>query len=200
MRRPGVYELRNERTLFDIIDLAGGFTVGANRKDNIKIIRFKENQEKQIIDVPDTPEDMRDAYLEDGDVIVVPHKFLTKHKFDYNVRKLPNDNVFYPSFGDKVFVIGGVKAPGAFPFNQYYSLRQYLTLAGGTTTMAKRKKIKLVRVDGSSEKAPRGDFDGVVNPGDTIVVPEKSVPTAFYYSLLTTVASIGVSAAAIFTR
>ena len=64
--------------------------------------------------------------------------------------------------------------------------------------MAKIKKIKLVRVDGTSLKAPRGSFDGVVNPGDTIVVPEKSVPPQFYYSLMTTIASVGLSAAALF--
>lgn len=196
--RPGVYELRNEKTLRDIVDLAGGFTVGASEDTPIKVVRYYGNKEKEIIDVPITSADMSQFTLENGDVIVVQHKFLIKHKFDYNVKKLPNDNIFYPAYEDKVFVIGGVKAPGAFAFNQYYTLRQYMTLAGGTTVMAKRGKIRVIRPDGTMVKAPKGEYDGVINPGDTIVVPEKSIPNQFYISLMTTIASIGVSTVAIF--
>lgn len=198
VRRPGVYELKNEKTLSDVVKLAGGFSVGASRKDPIKVIRYRGYEEKEIIEVPDSPEEMSNFHLQDGDFIVVQHKFLTKHQFDYNVRQLPNDNIFYPAYEDKVFVIGGVKAPGAFPFNQYYSLRQYLTLAGGTTTMAKPKKIHVVNVEGKATKAKNAEYAGVINPGDTIVVPEKSVPTQFYIGLLPTIASLGLSGVALF--
>jgi protein involved in polysaccharide export with SLBB domain len=198
VRRPGIYELKNERTLDDVVQLAGGFTVGANRNDTVKVVRYKQGKEKDVIEIPDNTQEMRSFHVEDGDVIIVQHKFLTENTFDYNVKKLPNDNMFVPAYVDKVFVIGGVKAPGAIPFNQYYSVRQYLTLAGGSTIMAKNGKINVIRVDGSKVKAPNGEFSGVVNPGDTIVVPEKSVPTEFYYSLMTTIASVGLSAAALF--
>ena len=198
IRRPGVYELKNENTLYDLVKLAGGFTVGANGEDPLKIIRYAGLGEKEILEIDDNPVDMRAFYLKDGDVIVVEHKFLTKHKFDYNLRKLPNDNIFYPAYENKVFVIGAVKAPGAFPFNQYYTLRQYMTLAGGTTIMAKRGKINVVTIEGKSIKAKNGEYSGVINPGDTIVIPEKSVPTAFYIGLLPTIASLGLSAVALF--
>lgn len=198
VRRPGVYELKSENTLQDLLKLAGGFTVGVNKDNPFKIIRYTGSGKKEIFEIDDNPEDMKNFSLRDGDVVVVEHKFLTKHKFDYNLKKLPNDNIFYPAYEDKVFVIGAVKAPGAFEFNQYYSLRQYLTLAGGTTIMAKRGKIQVVRMDGSSIKAKDGKYDGVINPGDTIVIPEKSVPTSFYIGLLPTIASLGLSAVALF--
>jgi len=198
VRRPGYYELKNERNLNELIKLAGGFTVGASKGNPIKIVRYMDGEEKQVLEILPEVHEMSGFSLKDGDVAIVPHKFLTKHKFDYNLKELPNDNIFYPAFDDKIFVIGAVKAPGAFKFNQYYTLRQYLTLAGGTTIMAKRKKIKVVTVAGKTYKAKGGVYDRPVNPGDTIVVPEKSIPTSFYIGLMPTIASLGLSAAALF--
>lgn len=198
IRRPGIFELKNERTLLDMVNLAGGFTVGLSEKEPIKIVRYGGNQEKEILEIPSNDVDMRDFVLQDGDVIFVPHKFLSEHEFDYNIKRLPNDNIFYPAYDTRVFVIGAVRGPGAFDFNQYYTVRQYLTLAGGTTTMAKNGKIKVVTVAGKTFKAKNGNYDRPVNPGDTIVVPEKSVPITFYLSLLPTIASLGLSGAALF--
>jgi protein involved in polysaccharide export with SLBB domain len=198
VHRPGVFELKNERSLNDIIDLAGGFTVGVSQKETIKVVRYGGNQEKQIHDIPINPTDMQNFRVQDGDVIFVPHKFLTQHTFDYNVKRLPNDNIFYPAYESRVFVIGAVRAPGAFEFNQYYTLNQYLTLAGGTTTMAKNGQIKVMAVDGKSYKAKNAIYNREVNPGDTIVVPEKSIPVTFWIGLMPTIASLGLSSVALF--
>jgi protein involved in polysaccharide export with SLBB domain len=198
VRRPGIFELKNEKSLEDIVRLAGGFTVGLDPTQPVKIVRYGGNETKQILDVTSTPTYMESFFVQDGDVIVVPHKFLSGHEFDYNLKKLPNDNIFFPAYEDRVFVIGAVRVPGAFDFNQNYTLRQYLTLAGGTTTMAKNKKIKVITVAGQNYQAKDGDYDRVINPGDTIVVPEKSIPSSFYIGLLPTIASLGLSAAALF--
>lgn len=198
VRRPGIFELKSERFLQQVIDLAGGFTVGVDPKQPLKVIRYGGHTDKEILEIYSDSPNMGAFEVKDGDVIVVPHKFLANHQFDYNLKQLPNDNIFYPSQEDRVFVIGAVRGPGAFDFNQYYSLRQYLTLAGGTTTMAKNKQIKVVTVDGQTYKAKDGNYDRLINPGDTIVVPEKSIPTSFYIGLLPTIASLGLSAAALF--
>lgn len=198
VRRPGIFELKSEHTLRQAIDLAGGFTVGVDPKQPLKVVRYGGNTDKEILEVFADSPNMSSFEVKDGDVIVVPHKFLANHQFDYNLKQLPNDNIFYPSQEDRVFVIGAVRGPGAFDFNQYYSLRQYLTLAGGTTTMAKNKQIKVVTVDGKTFKAKDGNYDRLINPGDTIVVPEKAIPTSFYIGLLPTIASLGLSAAALF--
>ncbi|MDL1870589.1 hypothetical protein FBR05_00090 [Deltaproteobacteria bacterium PRO3] len=198
VRRPGIFELKSERFLQQVIDLAGGFTVGVDPKQPLKVIRYGGHTDKEILEIYSDSPNMGAFEVKDGDVIVVPHKFLANHQFDYNLKQLPNDNIFYPSQEDRVFVIGAVRGPGAFDFNQYYSLRQYLTLAGGTTTMAKNKQIKVVTVDGQTYKAKDGNYDRLINPGDTIVVPEKSIPTSFYIGLLPTIASLGLSATALF--
>lgn len=197
VKRPGIFELKSEKNIQDIIRLAGGFTVGMNPKDPIKVIRYRGYEDKKIFDVENSEATMENFKVEDGDVVVIPHKFLSQTKFDYNLKKLPNDNIYYPTSESRVFVIGAVRLPGAFEFNQNYSLRQYLTLAGGTTTMAKSKQIKVVSLEGKALKAKNGNYGGTINPGDTIVVPEKSIPTSFYIGLLPTIASLGLSAFAI---
>ncbi len=198
VRRPGFFELKGEENLQDIIDLAGGFTVGLDAQDTIKVVRYGKGTEKQILPVPTQANDMSHFEVEDGDVIIAPHKFLAGHEFDYNLKKLPNDNIFYPSYEDRVFVIGAVRIPGAYDFNQNFDIRQYLTLAGGTNNLAKNGSIKVVTPNGKTNKAKNGIYEGVINPGDTIVVPEKAVPNSFYIGLLPTVASLGLSATALF--
>ncbi len=75
VRTPGVYRLRSETTLMQIIPMAGGFTDWADQK-KILIIRKENGKEKRIIvnykklikgDHPDS-----NIILRAGDTIIVP--------------------------------------------------------------------------------------------------------------------------------
>jgi polysaccharide export outer membrane protein len=75
VRTPGVYRLRSETTLLQIIPMAGGFTDWANQK-KILIIRKEDGKEKRItvnykkIVKGDAPES--NIILRTGDTIIVP--------------------------------------------------------------------------------------------------------------------------------
>lgn len=75
VRTPGIYRLRSETTLLQIIPMAGGFTDWANQK-KILIIRKEGNKEKRItinykkILEGDTPDS--NITLKAGDAIIVP--------------------------------------------------------------------------------------------------------------------------------
>lgn len=75
VRTPGVYRLRSETTLLQIIPMAGGFTDWANQK-KILIIRKENGKEKRVtvnykkIMKGDTPES--NIILRAGDTIIVP--------------------------------------------------------------------------------------------------------------------------------
>lgn len=194
VKRSGFYELKNERTLADAIRLAGGLTQGASRKDPIRIIRYDSEEKKNVIEIRNDEEELRTTELLSGDVIVVPHIFTTENRFDYNLKELPNDNLFYPSFEDRVFVIGAVEVPGAYTFNQHYRLSHYLAIAGGMTRMAK-KNIKIVTPDGKEVKTHADNDKILINPGDTVYVPERVFSRETWISLFTTLASLGLSAA-----
>ncbi|MBI4197079.1 MAG: capsule biosynthesis GfcC family protein, partial [Deltaproteobacteria bacterium] len=107
--------------------------------------------------------------------------------------KLPGDNIFYPSFEDRVFVVGAVNEAGAYPFNPYYTISQYLSLAAGKTLMAKRK-LYVVSPDGKRVKVKKGKEEGIViNPGDTIIVPEKRFDSEGWLSLFMTITNFTTS-------
>jgi len=190
--RPGTYELRNEKTLQDIIRLSGGFAQGVALKEAVKVVRYDENENKEVLDVANTPQDLSAFRLESGDVVIIPHILTAKNTFDYNIRKFPNDTLFYPSYEDRIFVIGAVEVPGAYNFNQYYKLSNYLALAGGTTRMAKGY-IKIITPDGV-EKKVKPDARELINPGDTVYVPEKFFSRETWVSVVTSLISLGLSA------
>jgi protein involved in polysaccharide export with SLBB domain len=96
-----------------------------------------------------------DVEVRDGDVLTIPKK---------------------PNF---VMVSGEVYNPNAISFRPGKNTHWYLTQAGGTTELANKKDVYVIRANGSvvghgSEGWWGGNVMGLVlQPGDTIVVPEK---------------------------
>ncbi len=82
--------------------------------------------------------------------------------------------------GPKIFVIGNVTKPGPYPLRSDTSVLQALSLAGGFTTFASPKNIKVVRnIEGKQEVRKVNYYDMIdegtgnylLKPGDLIVVP-----------------------------
>jgi protein involved in polysaccharide export with SLBB domain len=76
-------------------------------------------------------------------------------------------------------VDGAVYNPTGIAFRPGKSARWYLHQAGGPTAMAERKRIFVVRADGSVAGGTRSVFTGgaldtVLVPGDMVVVPDKA--------------------------
>jgi polysaccharide export outer membrane protein len=79
----------------------------------------------------------------------------------------------------RVFVLGEVAKPGAYPMRGALTVVQALALAGGMTEFADKGGIVILRRDGSAQQRLHLDFDDAVHgaaaielvPGDTVVVP-----------------------------
>jgi polysaccharide export outer membrane protein len=75
VRTPGVYRLRGETTVLQIIPMAGGFTDWANQK-KILVIRKESGKEKRITvnykKIIEGDESSSDVILRPGDTIIVP--------------------------------------------------------------------------------------------------------------------------------
>lgn len=193
VKRPGLYELKNEKTIQEIVDLAGGFTPGVANPTPIKVIRFSHDK-KEVLEVPNVRESRAGFEVKNADVIIIPHILTERTKFDYNLASLPGDgSLFFPSYEERVFVIGAVAKPGPYSYSPYYDLRQYLTIAGGATKLAKPERTwRVIMTDG---KKKRGEYDTSVNPGDTIVIPERYLPPESWLSLVlgTSSAVLGIT-------
>ena len=112
-----------------------------------RVVLELEDGNAQVKDLPELA-------LQDGDTIVVPRKPGT------------------------VDVLGSVFQVNSFIYKPRRTVKDYVLMAGGETANADPSEMYLIRADGTA-KSGRGTgwFRGVsgltVNPGDTIVVPEK---------------------------
>jgi hypothetical protein len=100
------------------------------------------------------------------------------------------DKLAVPPVPDTVNVVGAVYDQNSFIYRKVRAVSYYLKLAGGPNRNADRRYVFVIRADGSvvSRSADRSTWsyfsgDGFnnmkLNPGDTVVMPDKTLrPTA----------------------
>jgi len=101
-----------------------------------------------------------------------------KTSADIEVRA--GDTLIIPKRPDYVMVTGQVFNPTAVSYRPGKSAKWYLSQSGGPTTIANKKNIFVIRADGSVASSKSGAWDGdslnaALEPGDTVVVPEKAI-------------------------
>ena len=98
------------------------------------------------------------------------------------------DAIKVPPRGSSVGVFGSVFTTGSFLFEPGHTTEQYLALAGGPTRGADKDSVFMIRANGSVISARQGASfwhansgfrDAVVQPGDTLFVPEELDKTTF---------------------
>jgi len=68
------------------------------------------------------------------------------------------------------FINGEVTSPGDYPYQPGLTLEKAVSIAGGFTDRASRRKIYLLR--GDSDKRSRIGFQDAIEPGDIVTVEE----------------------------
>lgn len=104
---------------------------------------------------------------------------------------LRNGDVFVvPVADDKVYVVGNVKAPGAFDFRPYFTPKDYLVLAGGPDDRAKMKAATVTFRDAREypfEAAPPLEPGAIIRvPPVFLKFPQDYVPIVFTIASLVT--------------
>ena len=98
------------------------------------------------------------------------------------------DSLSIPPRGSSVGIFGSVFNTGSFVFEPGHTTTQYLALAGGPTRGADKSSIFMIRANGSVVSAQQGASfwhsstmfaDTVVEPGDTLFVPEQLNKSTF---------------------
>ena len=121
---------------------------------------------------------------------------------------LEDGDVFrVPSRPNTVSVVGAVYGQNVFLYQADRKLGDYVAMAGNPTRIADRKHAFIIRADGSVYSRDRAqgvlsnDFDSArINPGDSIVVPEKMIKPPVIRELLDysqILSSFGLAAAAV---
>ena len=189
VKMPGYYEIMNPLSLDKALDMAGGLATGHSLKQPIRIVRYDQDEKKEVIEVPFSKEASRETTILPGDVVVIPHILLAEKKFDYNLKRIPGDNLFYPTLNDKVYVAGAVSMGGAYPFQPSYVVKDYVNLAGPQDS-ASLGRLKIISADGKKRSVSR---TASVNAGETIIVPSKAITTGNFVAWFGTLTSMALT-------
>jgi protein involved in polysaccharide export with SLBB domain len=108
------------------------------------------------------------------------------------------DTLYIPKRPAYVMVTGQVFNPAAVSYRPGKSAKWYLSQSGGPTTTANKKAIFVIRADGSvtGEKGNLwggNSLDATLQPGDAVVVPEKTIGGGPNWANVFTAASVASS-------
>lgn len=152
IQNPGIYELREHTTFFELISKAGGLTRDAGYRATVK--RQSDSSGQKIINI-----DIK--------------KLIEKGEAELNIEIKDGDSI-YISKAAVFYVTGEVKKPAAYKYDKGTTVIKAITMAGGFTGKAARKGGKIIRtIDGKEVVMTDVKMDVPVLPEDVIVIPES---------------------------
>ena len=164
VKRPGSYEMLGEKTLLEMISLAGGL----DRDLGTEIIIFRRADDgsarRLAVDL--------NRLVFDADPAL-------------NLTVQPGDIVYVPTVEMvRIFVSGAVRNPNLYevPRSEPVTVLKAITLAGGTTDRAAERRVQIIRTNGAGlrtsiavdlRKVKKGQStDPVLEKDDLVLVPE----------------------------
>ena len=175
---PGLYEMKSQPTLMELIAKAGGLT--ANRGNVAYILR------------PSNRPGAAQAKGTGSDAAKPPQKIDLKKLLDQGDMSqnivLQSGNVVYVPLStslnmaeSKVYVEGEVQSPGAYDYQEGMTALSACIMAGGFSKFAAPNRARIIRQDGDGQKVIKIDLEDVkvgkiqdvqILPGDRIHIPE----------------------------
>lgn len=165
IQKIGLYNLKKGETVKDVVISLGGTTV-------------KANAQKARVERP----------LKNGNVKVIPinlRKLMSEGDESQNVALQEGDTLIVPSMPDSVYILGEIRAPGAYQYNVGNKIKEYVALAGGPTRKAKLRHVKIISQVGDDIKVSTIDLRSILTgnkkeeielrPGDVIYLPHADI-------------------------
>jgi protein involved in polysaccharide export with SLBB domain len=231
VRFPGTYPIRRGERLSSVMQRAGGLTdmafpAGAvflrqdlRQREQQQLAELAERLESEIETVQAgeaeelETQDARRALLEQvretqatGRLVIDLESILVRDfQSASDVVLQNNDRLLVPRESQTVTIIGEVQFPTSHVFESGISRDDYIGKSGGMTPRADKKRVYVVRADGSVVAASSSVFFRTkdmndISPGDTIVVPLEAdyvSKLSLWTSITTIIYNIGVAAAAV---
>jgi polysaccharide export outer membrane protein len=162
VRAPGVYPLRHNATLVELLSQAGGPTPEAGWY--ALVVRATEGQNGAA----------RSPNGEQGRSVVM-HIDLEKLMVGQAVEAAgieSGDTIYVPSAF--FFVSGEVQRPGRYPLERHTTVQKAVVLAGGFGRFAAKKRLLIKRfIDGQPQEF-QVNMDDLLQAEDVLVVPESA--------------------------
>ena len=175
---PGLYEMKSQPTLLELIAKAGGLT--ADRGNVAYILRPSavNNPENNNNDKTQSPKPQIKIDLK---------KLLDQGDMSKNIVLKTGDVVYVPLSTSlnvsesKIYVEGEVESPGAYDYQEGMTALSACIMAGGFSKFAAPNRARIIRQEGDQQKVIKIDLEDVVVgkiqdmeilPGDRIHIPE----------------------------
>ncbi len=194
---PGTYTMNSNSVIEDLYQLIGDFKAEAFVEG---VIFTRESiRNRQIESIEKSKEDLNKALLVStqkgeniGDINIiralsesiepsnlgrVAGDFSPKSISSINTTLLDGDRIFIPKRPNAISVFGEVLNPIAFEYNKRMTVASAINSSGGFQDYADKRKVYVIRANGTIERVKRNIFTRNVNlePGDTIIVPRKII-------------------------
>ena len=151
VQKPGSYALESETSILEAISIAGGPTSNADTQ-KLELLRKEDGaQRKMILNIKNLLEaktNDEEFLIQDGDVIYQPR-------------------------AEFFFVMGEVNKPGTYKLEEGTTVTKAISLAGGFTDKAGKKKIKILREKDGSQTEHKADSNELLQPQDIVQVPQS---------------------------
>ena len=194
---PGTYTLSDNSTIQDLYKLIGEFKAQAYF-DGIILTR-EVIRNRQLKSIEKSKEDLNKALLVSaqkgeiiGDINLI--KTLSETIDPENLGRLagnfsPNstaaintvlfdgDTLIVPKNPNAINVLGEVLNPIAFEYSKEINIRSAIDQAGGYQQFADKRRVYVIKANGTIEKPRNNVFVGNVDlePGDSVIVPRKTI-------------------------
>lgn len=199
-----------ERLERELIAESAGRTGAAVSVEEVEAKKLEMEQRKQFI------ESLKKVKATGRMTIWLAHLRLLKGS-EYDIELEEGDTLYIPAENKVINVVGAVMSNGSFIYNEKWDYEDYVQMAGGYSRHADEDNVFVMKVDGSARKLSRGFLNwsplkkrwevagfnesrGVLEAGDSIVVPDRLERTAWLRNLkdITQIlANAGVAAATI---
>jgi polysaccharide biosynthesis/export protein len=157
VRGAGTYPLTGDMTLIEALAKAGSTTPSAS--DEVLVVRG------QGAKGPVLPGQANDTDIQRFNLKDLQSGTLAQNLHD--------GDTIYVARAELVYVFGQVKNPGSYAIRSDTTILQALSLAGGVTPNGAMGRIKILRIVDGDKKEVKVKLTDVIQPGDTIVVPER---------------------------
>ncbi|HPO55709.1 MAG TPA: SLBB domain-containing protein, partial [Ignavibacteriaceae bacterium] len=201
VRTPGVYKIvDNVTTLHEIIEQAGGFLQEASLSDATltRSIGIKEVDPEferlKLIQRENMTDDEYD-YLKSksrqriGKIVVDFVKLFSNNDRSEDIVLRKGDIIDIPEAKNYIIILGQAVNPGKVPFNEKYSVDDYISIAGGFGWRALESDVRVIKVN-TGEWVDADDVDQL-EPGDTIWILEDPPPPKFWDIFTTSLTILG---------
>ncbi len=160
VRTPAAYALTGDMTLIEVLAQAGSTTQYAS--DEVVVVRGGGGGDAALS--PDTP---------GRETIRVNLKDLQSGATGARNVDLRDGDTIYVARAELAYVFGQVKTPGSYTIKTDTTVLQALSLAGGVLPTGAMNRTRVIRTLDGEKKELKVELTDIVQPGDTLVVPER---------------------------